>query len=748
MAAHPLSPVLRHIRRACDPTPVADHTDADLLTRFIDCSDEAAFAILVHRHGPLILGVCRRLLGDVHSADDAFQATFLLLARKAGRLRRPERLGPWLYGVARRVALRARATRGRRREVPVVDMPAATPMDVDDLRPILDDAIARLPARDRTPVVLCYFQGLTYAEAARHLGCPAGTVSARLARARARLRVLLTRRGVAPTAGAVAMSLAPETLSATVPVTLRRATVALATGTAVPATIVALAKGVGHVMLLDKLKGLAVVAILGTVGAGAWVYEPAAAQPPVQAAPMAPQAAAPEPEDGPSLFRTANFVVRAPSARVARLVGEAAERERKAQATRWLGAEMPAWSRSCSLTVKITLGGSGGATKFNFDFKGGYEVLSMDLEGDLERMLASTLPHEVTHTVLADHFRSPVPRWADEGASMLAEDETELRKHDKMMRTYLNRHQPLPLRRLFDLKDYGELTDVMVVYAQGYSVTRFLVERKDRATFLRFIKIGMAEGWNKAARECYELNGVEALEAAWLADLKATQSAQAETPASPAAALDARADEAYAAKDYEKAISLWRELQQRYPDSPDAFSANLRLGQAYWGVARRAGEQLTASGRHDDNELSVARRHALMNARDSYQIIELTLIARQLTGRLTVPADEEKLKQASFWGADCDYWSARYEVAGSRYGALSIRYEGKPEEMIALSQMRLCWETLKQSERANTVVAHMRERLGAIKFDTSEGAQAHHKREFWEKMLAELERPIGAKSDK
>src|SRR5262249_6700332 len=145
---------------------------------------------------------CRRVLRDPHDAEDAFQATFLLLVRKAGVLRRPEALGPWLYGVAYRTAIKARAgtARRREREQPVTVEPVAGPADDlvwRDLRPVLDDAVSRLPTKYREPVVLCYLQGRTNAQAARQLGVPVGTVATRLARAREQLRRYLTRRGLA-----------------------------------------------------------------------------------------------------------------------------------------------------------------------------------------------------------------------------------------------------------------------------------------------------------------------------------------------------------------------------------------------------------------------------------------------------------------------------------------------------------------------------------------------------------------------
>src|SRR5262249_17501866 len=148
--------------------------------------DEAAFTALVNRHGPMVLGVCRRVLRPAHDADDAFQATLLVLLRKARPLRRPELLGNWLYGVAHRTALKARtlAAKRRARERPVVDHLAGAPSPTaawGDVRPVLDEEVSRLPAKYRAPVVLCYLEGKTNEEAARLLGCPTGTVFSRLA---------------------------------------------------------------------------------------------------------------------------------------------------------------------------------------------------------------------------------------------------------------------------------------------------------------------------------------------------------------------------------------------------------------------------------------------------------------------------------------------------------------------------------------------------------------------------------------
>jgi RNA polymerase sigma factor (sigma-70 family) len=180
-----------------------------LLDRFIAHGDEAAFADLLARYGPLVLGACRRVLQHEQDAEDAFQATFLVLARKAGSINKRQALGNWLYGVAYRVALQVRRGAGRWRTVakPLLDVPGPEEGPGEsrsDLRPILDEEVRRLPTKFRDAVVLCYLEGKSTEEAAAALGCPRGTVLSRLARARDRLRGRLVRRGVILSAGALA----------------------------------------------------------------------------------------------------------------------------------------------------------------------------------------------------------------------------------------------------------------------------------------------------------------------------------------------------------------------------------------------------------------------------------------------------------------------------------------------------------------------------------------------------------------
>src|SRR5205807_4751297 len=152
---------------------------------------------------------------------------------------------------------------------------------------------------------------------------------------------------------------------------------------------------------------------------------------------------------GPQI-RTQNFVVEAPTQAIAERAGQWAEYYRKQKAQEWLGREMAPWPQPCPLRLTVTMNGSGGATSFIFD-QGRVLERNMHIEGSLDRLIASVLPHEVTHTVFAEHFRSPVPRWADEGGSVLSEDDLERGRHDQMVRQFLNSGRAMPLRRLFSL---------------------------------------------------------------------------------------------------------------------------------------------------------------------------------------------------------------------------------------------------------------------------------------------------------
>lgn len=288
-------PVIRFIRRMAQPQQADQESDQTLLERFVQGRDEDAFADLVKRHGPLVMGVCRRMLQDIHDAEDVFQATFLVLVRKAQSITDPECLAQWLYGVAYRTALRARTESAKRR---FHERRAAESqhleIDMDfmwrDLRPILDEEIHRLPFSYQAPVILCYFGGKTKEEVARILDLPVGTVSSRLARAREKLRVRLSRRGLTLSAGLVATALTSQSLAAPVFISLVNTTaqsaLAFAAGQSlagglVSTKVISLTQGMIQSMFLSKLRmaavGLAAVLMVGS-GAGVVTFRTVAAQ--------------------------------------------------------------------------------------------------------------------------------------------------------------------------------------------------------------------------------------------------------------------------------------------------------------------------------------------------------------------------------------------------------------------------------------------------------------------------------------
>jgi RNA polymerase sigma factor (sigma-70 family) len=263
--------VVRHLRRAALSPCTSGPTDGELLEWFITRRDGDAFAALVRRHGPMVLGVCRRIVGNVHDAEDAFQATFLVLVRKADALGERDLVGSWLYGVACRTAMKARTMNARRRQrerqVEEVTHPAVTEDGPrDDWRPLLDRELSRLPEIYRLPVVLCELEGRSRREVARQLRLPEGTLSSRLAKARRLLARRMARHGTAFSL-AVLAALAQGTASARVPPSLLKSTVAAAATGTLPVHVVALAEGVVRAMMLSKLKiATLVLLVLGFLG--------------------------------------------------------------------------------------------------------------------------------------------------------------------------------------------------------------------------------------------------------------------------------------------------------------------------------------------------------------------------------------------------------------------------------------------------------------------------------------------------
>jgi RNA polymerase sigma factor (sigma-70 family) len=264
---------------------VTGMTDGQLLEQFLTRKDEvaaAAFSALVSHHGPMVWNVCNGVLSDAHAAEDAFQATFLILVRKAGSIRQRETLAPWLYGVARRVAVRARASAARRRVhesqgAEMIEAAAAPELSHREELEALHEEVDRLPEKCRTAVVLCHLDGRTHAEAARLLKCPAGTVSVRVSRARELLRVRLTRRGLALSV-ATGLTLGPEAARAAIPAGLAASTVkaamCVAAGTGitagiVPAAVAQLTEGVQRTMSASALPiAAASIVVAGFVASG------------------------------------------------------------------------------------------------------------------------------------------------------------------------------------------------------------------------------------------------------------------------------------------------------------------------------------------------------------------------------------------------------------------------------------------------------------------------------------------------
>jgi len=235
MANTQLGTVLRHLRGMVDAKATDNASDGELLERFVGRQEEAAFVALLIRHGPMVYSVCRRIGRNEHDAEDAFQATFLILARKARSIRKVESVASWLHAVAYRLALEAKGQDNRRqaREKQAADMrktSSVSDMAWQELQVTLDDALRQVPQTYRAPLLLCYLEGKTQEEAARQLGCPLGTVRSRLARGRARLKLLLERRGVRLSATALAAALAANEASAAVPALLFHATARAAFG--------------------------------------------------------------------------------------------------------------------------------------------------------------------------------------------------------------------------------------------------------------------------------------------------------------------------------------------------------------------------------------------------------------------------------------------------------------------------------------------------------------------------------------
>ena len=327
---------------------VAGLSEWQLLERYLECRDEVAFEALVTRHGPMVLGVCRRMLADRTDVEDAFQATFMVLVRRARHLGPRDAIGPWLYGVATRVSMRARSEAARRRriqpltcEVPAVALDRSTANR--EIGEILDQELSRLPPKYRHPIVLCYLEGQTHEEAARQLKWPIGTVKGRLARARDLLQSRLVRRGQTPAVGALSLALsadssaAPhrELLDRTVKLSLKLA-LGQSTGQLVSTSITTLVEGVLASMFLNTMKWTGTAVLVGGlafVGVGVMARQDATTK--KAEAPPPPKAVADNAEPTIRAALPAPADIKAPIADANRKLAYLRDVLRKAAAKEW-----------------------------------------------------------------------------------------------------------------------------------------------------------------------------------------------------------------------------------------------------------------------------------------------------------------------------------------------------------------------------------------------------------------------------
>ena len=505
-------------------------TDGDLLARFVASRDEAAFAELLHRHGPLVYRVCRRLL-DASTADDAFQATFLVLATRANRVRKAASVGSWLIGVAGRVARQTR----RRTRLPAPLRVAAnqagemSQLETAELGAALDDELTRLPDALRAAAVECLVNEKTQADAAKALGESERTVRRRVAEARRLLRERLERRGVVP---AVTVGLVASIgTAAAVPLRLSNSTVSvvfdfLAGGAAVASAPAVLAKGVAMSGLRKTLAAsVAALAVgfsmlgLSMASDGPKPSEPLKAEAktiPPQNVPVGGKEPAQPPR--PAVQSPPLFVVTGGDAVVNRAVQREAEYQARVLAEKWTGKPFPTPAEPYPINIKIDPGKVGGATTFTFGKdQPKLTSVTMQLTGGFEQLLRVNLPHEVAHVVLAAHFGRPLPRWADEGIAILNEPAKDQADHDVRCRELTNAGRAIRVKHLLPMTEYPR--DIIVLYAQGHSLARFLHER-DPKKLLPLIEASFADGWDQALKATYGFKDADELEEAWLAWLR------------------------------------------------------------------------------------------------------------------------------------------------------------------------------------------------------------------------------------
>jgi RNA polymerase sigma factor (sigma-70 family) len=543
---------LRHVLAVAFRRPDAD---AELLARFVAARDEAAFAEIVHRHGPAVLRVCRSLLTSA-DADDAFQATFFVLARRAESLREVRSLGGWLVGVAGRVARQLRRSGWRRAVVENEYRPHdSVDLNTDQNLKDLNEELTQLPNRYRDPIVLCFLQDRTQVEAAAELGQSVRTLRRRLEKAKALLRLRLVRRGVAP---AILVPTTPLMISSAA--AARTATAAvqfLAGGVRSPAAT--LAKGVGMTSLIKFKVAAGLCAVVGTLTAIGMAQDnskPTSIPSPPKAADHPVARTAPVADGGAVLLgglaqagtsfteeSTRGITVSAANLTLARIIRREAEHHLDALSTQWLGA-VPN-KLGYKLHIEVNLNGNPDGTtslKFTPDYKMVTDA-RVTVSGPLESMLYDQLPCEVAHVVLAAHFTSKLPKWADDGLALTTTSPEHQAKAHAAIRQYVDGGKGYRLKALFAMKEYPEAKSDWAVFAtQATSVVRFLMTRKVRddftvtvttgttngsktwrvpnepqAMFTQFLQIGVDKNdWDRAVNSVFDFKNVDAVEEAWI----------------------------------------------------------------------------------------------------------------------------------------------------------------------------------------------------------------------------------------
>jgi hypothetical protein len=354
------------------------------------------------------------------------------------------------------------------------------------------------------------------------LKCPLGTVATRLSRARERIRTRLVKSGFTLSISAFPTLLGEAMGASPISGDLLKQPLSFSTMDLISPLTHILAEGVCRSMFFEKYRYLALSLIL-MLGFGSGIGLMSSSMkgeeiPVINHISQRPLEVEKEKDhkaDGSNHYQTTNFIVEAPTPAIAKVIGEAAERHRKEIAQLWLEKELPKWEPPCPIRVEIdTPKGKGGASTFNFSTK--LVTRQMHLSGSLEAILLGCLPHEITHTVMADHFGKPIPRWADEGIALMSEELDEQKRHLQMCREILNAGRGIPLRKLIPALDYP--TDFLVLYCEGFSLTKFLVENhKDgKKKLLQFIEMGMKDGWDQAVKEHYGWESVDQMEQEWL----------------------------------------------------------------------------------------------------------------------------------------------------------------------------------------------------------------------------------------